>query len=231
MDFNQPFTPKQKKFLEYISAKKRNGEIQIPALTVLGKELNISSSTLREILELAKTLGLIEAHPGSGIELQPYSFKTPVIKSLGYAIMEDKNRFDEFSDLRIHLEKAYFKQAAELLSKDEIQEIEVLINRAKNKLSSYPVQIPHPEHRQLHLSIYKNLKNEFVFSLLEAYWIMYENIGLDLYTDLKYLMRVWDYHEQIIKAISLGNLERGFELLVEHMDMIKDIQIGKIKNE
>ncbi len=227
MDFNQPFTQKQKKFLEYITDKKRKGENQIPALTALGKELNISSSTLREILELAKTLGLIEAHPRSGIELNPYSFKTPVIKSLGYAVMEDRNRFNEFSDLRIHLEKAYFKQAAELLSVDEIEKIKEYIRRAKEKLHSSPVQIPHPEHRQLHLSIYKNINNEFVISLLEAYWMMYESIGLDLYTDLNYLMRVWEYHEKIIEAISLGKFENGFELLVEHMDMIKDIQIRK----
>ena len=222
---NQTFSPKQKIFLEYIIKKKRNGENQIPALTVLGKELNISCSTLREILELSKTLGLIEAHPRSGIELQPYSFKTPVIKSLGYAVMEDRKYFDEFSDLRIHLEKAYFMQAAKLLSIEDIEKIDNLINRAKDKLHSNPVQIPHPEHRQLHLSIYKNLNNEFVLSLLEAYWMMYESIGLDLYTDLKYLMRVWDYHEKIVKAISRGKFDHGFELLVEHMNMIKDIQI------
>jgi len=227
MDFNQPFTPKQKKFLEYITDKKRKGENQIPALSILSKELNISSSTLREILELAKTLGIIEAHPRSGIELKTYSFKAPVIKSLGYAVMENRNRFNEFSDLRIHLEKAYFKQAAELLSVDDIKKIEEYIRRAKEKLHSTPVQIPHPEHRQLHLTIYKNIKNEFVISLLEAYWMMYESIGLDLYTDLNYLIRVWDYHEKIIEAISLGKFEDGFELLVEHMDMIKDIQFGK----
>lgn len=227
MDFNQPFTQKQKKFLEYITDKKRKGENQIPALTALGKELNISSSTLREILELAKTLGLIEAHPRLGIELKPYTFKTPVIKSLGYAVMEDRNRFNEFSDLRIHLEKAYFIQAAELLSVVDIEKIKEYIRRAKEKLHSSPVQIPHPEHRQLHLSIYKNIKNEFVISLLEAYWMMYESIGLDLYTDLNYLMRVWDYHENIIEAISSRKFENGFELLVEHMDMIKDIQIRK----
>lgn len=227
MDFTQAFTPKQTKFLNYITEKKRNGDNQIPALTILGKELNISSSTLREILELAKTLGLIEAHPRSGIQLQPYSFKMPVIKSLGYALMEDRNRFDEFSDLRIHLEKAYFKQAVQLLSIKDIDEINELIIRAKDKLNSIPVQIPHPEHHQLHMSIYKNIQNEFVISLLEAYWMMYKSIGLDLYTDLKYLVRVWDYHGRIVEAISRGKFDQGYELLVEHMDMIKDIQIGK----
>jgi DNA-binding FadR family transcriptional regulator len=227
MDFSQLFTPKQKKFLDYLATKKRNGENQIPALTVLGKELNISSSSLREILELAKTLGLIEAHPRSGIEIQPYSFKTPVIKSLGYAVMEDRSKFGEFSDLRIHLEKSYFLEAAESLSIDEITQLKELIISAKTKLHSNPIQIPHPEHRRLHLAIYKNIRNEFVTSLLEAYWMMYESIGLDLYTGLSYLKRVWDYHEKIVEEISQGNFQHGFEFLVEHMEMIKDIQMGK----
>jgi DNA-binding FadR family transcriptional regulator len=227
MFLNDIFTPKQKRFLEYISLKKLNGEKQIPALSQLSQELGFSTSSLREILEMARTLGLIEAHPRSGIQLRKYSFKAPVIKSLGYALMEDKNKFDDFSELRINLEKAFFPQAIKLLTQENVEEMRNLVWKAKEKLRSNPIQIPHPEHRQLHLSIYQHIRNDFVISLLESYWIMYESIGLNVYTDFKYLVKVWEYHEKIVDEISENRFERAYNLLVEHMEFIKDIRTEK----
>jgi DNA-binding FadR family transcriptional regulator len=219
------FTTKQKQFLDYTIRMRSNGKLQIPALSRISKELGISASTLREILEMARTLGLVEAHPRSGIELRPYSFSLPVIKSLEYAVMMDTKYFDEFSDLRIHLEKSYFPQAVRLLSEDDVKSMQDLVIKAKAKLSRNPAQIPHPEHRELHLSIYKNLQNDFVNSLLEAYWTIYEMVGLNVYTDLGYLIKVWNYHERIINQLQNRDFEKAFDLLVDHMELIKDIRI------
>ena len=224
---NDIFTPKQRKFLDYILSKKEKGECQLPSLSVLSRELEISNTTLREILEMVRTLGIIEAHPRSGIELLPYSFKPPVVKSLCYASMEDRNKFNEFADLRMHLEKAYFPQAVKLLTHDNLHEMMNLIKNAQEKLGKNPIQIPHSEHRKLHLSIYQNIHNEYVTSLLEAYWVMYESVGLDLYTDYSYLVKVWNYHEMIVEEIAKGCFEKSFELLIEHMELIKDIQVER----
>jgi len=220
---NEIFSPKQKKFLEFLTQKSARGEKQIPPLSILSRELGMSVSTLREQMEMARTIGLIEAHPRSGIELQPYSFKPSVIKSLAYAVMSSKKYFYDYSDLRKNLEKAYFPKAVRSLSKENIIQMQELVKIAKQKLSSNPIQIPHPEHRQFHLFMYKNLGNDFVTSLLEAYWMMYESIGLDLYTDLAYLIKVWDYHERIVNLIAAGQFEQSYEYLIEHMELIKDL--------
>jgi DNA-binding FadR family transcriptional regulator len=221
---NEIFTPKQKIFLSYLAKKAVKGDFQIPPLSILSQELGMSVSSLREQMELARTLGLIEAHPRSGIQLQPYSFKPAVIRSLAYSIMSNKKAFDEFSDLRKNLEKAYFPKAVRLLSSENILQMQVLVKHAKNKLGSNPIQIPHPEHRQFHLSMYINLGNEFVTSLLEAYWMMYESVGLDLYTDLAHLIKVWNYHERIINLINEGQFDQSYEFLVEHMELITDLR-------
>jgi len=223
MQSNEIFSSKQKNFLEYLSKRSAMGEMQLPPLSILSLELGMSISTLREQMELARTLGLIEAHPRLGIQLQPYSFKPAVNKSLAYAVMSSKKSFDDYSDLRKNLEKAYFPKAVRLLSNDQIIQMQELVKRAKNKLGSNPIQIPHPEHRQLHLSMYINIENDFVTSLLEAYWTMYENVGLDLYTDLAYLMKVWDYHERIVNLIAAGQFEQSYEFLIEHMELIKNL--------
>ena len=53
----------------------------------------------------------------------------------------------------------------------------MLIERALEKLRGTPVQVPHEEHRKLHLMIYSRLDNPFVTGILEAYWDAYEAVG------------------------------------------------------
>ena len=82
------------------------------------------------------------------------------------------------------------------------------------------MQIPHWEHRELHLGIYKRLENPFVIGVMEAYWSMYEMVGLDVYTDLEYLEVVWSYHQKMIDAICDGDFRAGHQFLVENMDLL-----------
>ena len=68
------------------------------------------------------------------------------------------------------------------------------MNGAQLKLSQDRIQIPHPEHRAFHLTIYSRLHNPFVLGLLEAYWDGYEAVELNTYADYGYLQEVWSYH-------------------------------------
>jgi DNA-binding GntR family transcriptional regulator len=92
--------------------------------------------------------------------------------------------------------------------------------RDREKLHGSHVQIPHTEHRELHLLIYRRLNNPFVMGILEAYWEIYEAVGLDIYTDLNYLERVWSYHQRMVDSIIAGNFAAGYQSLVEHTDLI-----------
>ena len=55
--------------------------------------------------------------------------------------------------------------------------------------------------------MYKKLNNIFVTGILEAYWQAYEDVGLDVYTDLQYLEQVWTYHQKTVEAIASGELD------------------------
>ena len=77
------------------------------------------------------------------------------------------------------------------------------------------------EHRLLHLTIYNKLDNPFVSGLLEAYWEAYEAVGLNLYAGYTYLEEVWTYHQQMVDGIFSGDLEAGYQALIEHTDLIR----------
>lgn len=209
-------------FVNYlINVASPSNDGRLPPLTELSQKTGMSVAILREQLEVARVLGFVEAKPKTGIRRLPYSFRPAVRQSVAYAVSIAPETFQGFSDMRNRLEAAYWYQAVELLTLEDIQQLRIFVQQAKNKLSKDPVQIPHIEHRNLHLTIFSRLNNPFVIGFLEAYWDIYEAIGMDVYTDYSYLQRVWEYHEHMVEAIASRDYTSGHQALIDHMALIQ----------
>ena len=210
-------------FLDYLAETYSANEDceRLPSLHALSKQLGVSVSSLREQMEVARALGLVEAKPRTGIRRLPYSFTPAVEQSLFFALNLDPDSFLKFADLRQNLETAYWYQAVDLLTEDDQIFLQDLMGEAWAKLRGTPIKIPQLEHRQLHMTIYRRLDNPFVSGILEAYWDAYEAVGLNLYADYHYLEEVWSYHQRMVDAICGGVLADGYQALVEHNDLIR----------
>jgi DNA-binding FadR family transcriptional regulator len=206
--------------LRYILAKGCVPGARLPSLGDISQEIGMSVGKLREQLEVARALGLIEASPRRGISCQAYSFLPAVRLSLMVALSLDRQAFAAFSSLRVHLEIAFWDEAVALLTAEDKIYLSDLIQQAKAKLNHERIQIPHAEHRALHLTIYGRLHNPFVTGLLEAYWDAYEAFDLNTYADYNYLQAVWHYHDEIVKALCEGRHEEGKDLLIAHMRLL-----------
>ncbi|MCI0519957.1 MAG: FCD domain-containing protein [Chloroflexi bacterium] len=193
---------------------------RLPSLNVLSEEMEISVPRLREQLEVAKALGLVDVRPRTGIRRLPYTFSPAVRQSLSYAIQLDHTYFNTFAELRNHIEAAYWHESVALLTAEDHAVLRALVEQAWAKLRSRQIQIPHAEHRQLHMCVYRRLDNPFVLGFLEAYWEAYEAVGLNLYAGYEYLQEVWEYHQSMVEAICQGNLEAGYHALVAHKDLL-----------
>ena len=215
-------SPPLSEFLQYLASHEQ-AEQSLPALTALSQELGVSVASLREQLEVARALGFVEVKPRIGIRRQPYAFSPAVRQSLQYALALDKNNFIAFADLRRHIETAYWHEAVRLLTPEDHNVLNALVARAWEKLRGSPIEIPHPEHRELHVTIYRRLNNPFVTGLLHAYWDAYESVGLNFFTDYKYLTEVWIYHQKMVEAICNGDFEAGYIALTEHSDLINQL--------
>lgn len=207
-------------FLSYVIEQGFTEGDRLPSLTDLSAEIGISVGKLREQLEVARMLGLVEASPRRGITRTAFSFLPPVRLSLLTALALDHHAFEQFSGLRIHLETAYWDEAVALLTPADHTHLRTLVLAAKDKLHQPRIQIPSPEHRELHLSIYRRLNNPFVVGLLEAYWDAYEAVELNTYADIAYLEEVWDYHARMVEAIASNDAAYGKQLLIEHMELL-----------
>ncbi|UCF26626.1 MAG: FadR family transcriptional regulator [Chloroflexota bacterium] len=221
-------------FLNYLAETYQVDEDceRLPSLTDLSKTLGVSVSSLREQMEVGRALGLVEAKPRTGLRRLPYSFTPAVEQSLSYAITIDYEYFLKFADLRRNLEAAYWHQAVNLLTDEDKLVLKSLVDKAWEKLRGTPIQIPQYEHRQLHLTIYKRLDNPFVSGILEAYWEAYEAVGLNLYAGYQYLEEVWTYHQHMVDSICSGDLDAGYQALIDHTDLIRhrviEAEDGKI---
>ncbi len=125
-----------------------------PLCLSLSRELDISLASLREQLEVARALGLVEVRPRTGTRRLAYSFTPAIRQSLGYALALNNDHFQKYSDMRNHIEAAYWYEAVAKLTNADKQELQALITRAIEKIRGTPVQVPHEEHRKLHLLIY-----------------------------------------------------------------------------
>lgn len=208
------------RYLVTFSNGEAENETRLPSLISLSEEIGLSVSSLREQLEVARAIGLVEVRPRTGIRRLPYTFLPAVRQSLSYAIATDWHYFLKFADLRNHIEASYWEAAVRELRQEDHDLLSKLMVQAWNKLQGHPIQIPHQEHRLLHTCLYKRLDNPFVEGLLEAYWEAYEGVGLNLYTDLEYLKTVWNYHQEMVDAILQGDFIAGYAALVNHKDLL-----------
>lgn len=213
--------PDISEFLRYLAL---HGESKsgLPTLSELSQELNVSVASLREQLEVARVLGLIEIKPGRGrTRRRDYSFTPAVRQSLQYALALDNEHFRKYAELRNRVESAFWYEAVEKLTDADKKELRTLVEHAWAKLRGKPIQVPHEEHRNMHLLIYRRLENPFVTGILEAYWDAYETVGLNVFAGgYEYLQEVWRFHQDMVEAICNGDYKAGYEALIAHTDLL-----------
>jgi DNA-binding FadR family transcriptional regulator len=208
-------------FLAYVLGRGARPGDRLPALPDLARELGISTPKLREQVEVAQALGLIEIKPKTGIRLLAFDFTSTLRLAVDFALAQEAGNFQHISDLRNHVEAAFWHAAVRRLTADDRQRLVALVRSAWEKLQGDPIQIPHAEHRALHMTIFSRCENPFVRGILEVYWEAYEAVGLSLYADYAYLKEVWEYHQAMVDAISKDDLEGGYRALVAHTGLLQ----------
>jgi len=211
---------KLSEFLTYLASIPDDSNQRIPPLNVLSKQLGISIATLREQLEEARSLGIVEVKPKVGIRKLPYDFSAALKPGLNYALHSGCISYEQFADLRKHLETVYFVEAAQTLNVQTIEQLEELVQSAFLCIQKFPGKVPVKVHREFHLLIYKHLNNQYLDGMLDAFWEVYHLSGLEVYPDFTYVERVWQYHARIVEQLRNRNYSAGLSLLIEHMDLV-----------
>ncbi|MCY3796456.1 MAG: FCD domain-containing protein [Chloroflexi bacterium] len=209
-------------FLNYIIRQGYQPGDRLPSIQELTADtrLDMSANKVREQLEVARQMGWVEVRSKRGTRIKDYAF-TPAVRLSALYAMACGERFEDFASLRNHVESAYWREACALLTEADLNIMQGCIDSANQKLDSPPIHIPNPEHRLFHLTVFKNLDNTFVLGILEAYWDLYEEVGINRYMDYSYLRQVWDYHSRILELIRAGRFEEAQQAFVEHTRLLR----------
>ncbi|NJL95304.1 MAG: FadR family transcriptional regulator, partial [Anaerolineae bacterium] len=207
--------------LRYILLNNLQPGDRVPSLSELSDSLNISISKLREQLEVARNLGIVDVRPRTGIRCLPFDFMPALRTILFFNIAAQRSMFDHYSNLRVHVEMAYWHEATAHLSLEDKLALKALVGRAWDKLRHEHVIIPHAEHRAFHMGIFQRLENPFVRGILEGYWEAYEAIEFNRYADYAYLERVWTYHERIAEELLAEDHQASLEAFIEHTRLLR----------
>jgi len=208
--------------LNYIVQRGYGPGDRLPSIQELAgnEHLDMSVNKVREQLEVARILGLVEVRSKRGTRLRPYKF-TPAVRLSAMLAMALGGSFEAFASLRKHVEAAFWNEACALLGAADLQHMQAQIDSANGKLAAPPFHIPNREHRQFHLAVFRHLDNPFVLGILEAYWNLYEAVGVHRYMDYSYLRQVWDYHSRIMSYIRNGEFEWARQAFLEHTELLR----------
>ena len=209
-------------FLNFIIRQGYQPGDRLPSIQELTAvtHLDMSANKVREQLEVARQLGWVEVRSKRGTRVKDYAF-TPAVRLSALYAMACGERFEDFASLRNHVESAYWREACALLTEADLDVMQGCIDSANQKLDSPPIHIPNPEHRLFHLTVFKNLDNTFVLGILEAYWDLYEEVGVNRYMDYSYLRKVWYYHSRILALIRDGQFDEAQRAFVEHTRLLR----------
>jgi DNA-binding FadR family transcriptional regulator len=204
--------------LNYIVQRNLQVGDTLPSLQDLTHEqhLGLSTGKIREQLAVIRALGLVEVRSKTGTRLREFSFAPAVKLALSYALAREAHAFEQFSELRKHIEVAFWDEACQLLTDADKNTMRQCLDAAQKKLHSHPIRIPFEEHSRFHLAMFNQLQNPFVTGLLEAYWDAYAAVETNRYADYAYLRRVWEFHEQIFARICAGDFVGARLAFIEH---------------
>lgn len=211
---------KQNDFLILLAEAQLN-DSAIPNIQKLSQELGVSTASVREQLEVARSLGFVDVKTKRGIQKKPFSLTQPLTLAMQYGVKVEPQVFEQYSDLRRHIEISYWYDAVPLLTKPDLTRLQSFINLAFKKIQENPLIVPYNEHRDFHMAIYQPLHNPIVSSVLETYWELYRDSGLQFVADQEYLSTVWSQHQKILDAVAQREFEEGFNILISHMDLFK----------
>jgi len=196
--------------------------VKLPAMDKLADKLGISMGKLREELIAARTYGVVEMRPGDGTYVQPFDFYAAIRALVLYSAAYDWRYFEQLYTMRVQMERAFWDEAVRRLTEEDMTALRQTLEQATHRLKDMPVEIPHKEHRELHLLIYRRLENQFAQGLFKAYWDAYEAVGLHRYFDYSYYERMWTSHHEMVEAIEAGQYDRGKEVLTSHFTLLED---------
>ncbi|TDE01016.1 FadR/GntR family transcriptional regulator [Jiangella asiatica] len=210
------FQEAQARLREFIRDRGLGPGDRLPPEAVLAAELGVSRVSMREATRSLQTMGVIEAQPGVGLFVAPFSFR-PLLEQLPYGLAPQVTAFSDILTAREAMEVGLMSAVARASSAADLARCAALA-RTMTDQERAGKSIAETD-RQFHLTLYKSLDNPLVDSLIEVFWELFVRL-------IDTLARPDDdgrglRHLRIVEALQSGDAALSMLRMQEHFDDVR----------
>ena len=206
-----------KKIAKFINESFHVGE-KIPPERYLSKMMNISRSSLRESIQVLKSVGILDSRHGSGIYVvtMPDFYENPAA-----VFRLNKTEIQEMLEVREALElKAY-----SLIPKDDFpQMVKRLENNLKeigNNVNKYDTETFINHDISFHEILRSSSKNTLLSSICnDVSNVVYDERNL-MFENKDNIDKSLEYHYKICDAFRQGDRELAKHIYIEHVEIVR----------
>jgi GntR family transcriptional repressor for pyruvate dehydrogenase complex len=207
-----------------------NGQLKpgdkIPSEREMASELGISRQSIREALNRAEVMGLIQVRQGEGSFILS-SVREPLKPPLTVIIEKEAERIFEFLEIRKLIEGWCAEKAALEATGKELEDMIQIVNKMK-KVVSKDKQWEELD-LELHFSIAKATHNIIAIHIMDAL-----RVNFSLFFRFTKSMPsserldvLWQHHNEIIEAITRKDSKLAKQKVIDHLNFIEE----KIKKD
>ena len=221
-----------KQIVSLISCGKLNPGDKIPSERELAADLRISRQSIREALNRAEVMGLVEVRQGEGSFILS-SVKKALKPPLTLIIEEEAGRIFDFLEIRKLVEGWCAEKAAIEATEEDLENMAKILDEMK-KVASKDKQWEVLD-LDLHLSFAKATHNVIAVHIMEALKSNFKpffKFTKSMPSSEK-IEILWQHHYEIYKAIKLRDPETSKQKVIDHLDYIREKlkeDMGTIKN-
>jgi DNA-binding GntR family transcriptional regulator len=180
--------------------------------TKLTRELALSRSPVREAIRILEAEGLVTIEPHRGAYIRPLS---------------DQD-LEEIFDVRLMIETHGIRRGAHRLTPQAMAPLREAVREARSALSAQHFEPWHEASLRFHDGLVALAVNEHLTRLHADLKVSLRRYQISLIGLPGLAERAQAEHESILEALEQGEIERGIDLVVEHITNLKDALLKAI---
>ncbi len=172
----------------------------------LASSFGVSRTPVREALTMLTSEGLVEITPRSGM----------------YVKRLNKKDVEEIYEIRELLEGLAAREATPIIDDKKLEELNLLLKKAKRSLNSNDCQ-PHIDFDvALHSSVLKNCQNSRLCSIITNLNTLIHVFRVRVARNKETAKQALNEHETILNAIKARDPEKAEKAMMEHIEKSKE---------
>jgi GntR family transcriptional repressor for pyruvate dehydrogenase complex len=201
--------------LEQAIIRSKSKSEKLPSEQELSKQFNVSRTVTREAFKVLKGRGLITSRNGEGSYITKPNGNT-VSKILNQIISMDNISDDELYNMRIILESAGVRLAAEHITAEEIARLEYTLKEMS--------QNPLPIERRLvfdsdyHITIAKASRNRLLWMFVEVMTVLLHDYMVKGTPDSNDAQQTLKEHKKVIDALKQRDADKADAAIRVHLN-------------